>query len=107
MRGLEHLCYGERLREAPESIQPGEDWEWDLNSAYKYLMGGNQDDGARFFSVVPSDRTRANEQKLEDRNTEEKLLYCQSDTALKQSTQRGCEVSFSRDIQESPGHFPV
>jgi len=39
----------------------------DLRNASKYLKGGGQEDGARLFPVVPSNRTRGNGHKLKQR----------------------------------------
>ena len=73
------------------------------------VKGGCQEDGARLFSVVPSDRTGQPETEAQEvpSEHEEELLPSEGDGALEQVAQWGGGVFPSRDIQDPPGQGPV
>lgn len=106
LRGLEQLSYEDRTGELGLfSLKKIKLWG-NLIKAYKYLKSSCYKDGARFCSLLPSDRRRVSGHRLKHR----KLHLHMSETFLwgKQSSgmaaQRGCGVSSSGNTQN---HNPV
>ena len=65
-KGLEHLPYEERLRDLGLCRLKKRRLRGELIKTYKYRKGRTQDDGARVFSELFSDRRRSTRHKLED-----------------------------------------
>lgn len=61
------------------------------------------EDGARLFSVMPSNRKRSNGQTREALPWHEEELYSECGRALAQAARGGCGVSLAGDIQNPPG----
>ena len=64
IRGLEHLSYGERLRELGLFRLEERRFQGDLTAAFQYLKGAYKQEGECLFTRVDSDRTRGNGLKL-------------------------------------------
>lgn len=102
---LEYLFYKERLRELG-LFRPEKRWlRGHLINAYKYPKGRHHKDGARLSSVLLSNTTRGDGNKLKHGkfhlNNEEKLLWGCPNTGT-HWPERGCRVSFCRGGQNTP-----
>lgn len=60
IKALEHLLYKERLRKLGVFSLEKRRLRGVLINLHKYIIGVDEDEGARLFSVVLSDRTRCN-----------------------------------------------
>jgi len=66
IRGLEHLCYEERLRGLGLFSLEKRRLQGDLVAAFQYLKGACKKDGERHFSRACSNRRRDNGFKLKE-----------------------------------------
>ncbi|TRZ23741.1 hypothetical protein HGM15179_003361 [Zosterops borbonicus] len=82
-------------------------------SGIMYLRRGEcQEDGARFFIVMPSNRMRSNDRKPKHKefhlNMRKNFFALKGDRALEQTARVGNGFSLIEDIQNNPpGHIPV
>ena len=66
IRGLEHLCYGDRLRELGLFSLEKRRLQGNLIAAFQYLKGTYRKDGEGLFTRASRGRTRGNGFKLKE-----------------------------------------
>jgi len=103
----EHLPYEERLRDLRQFGLQKRSLSGDLLKSWEDLKSGCQDNGVRIFLVVSNDRIRGNWHKLKRRKFLWNMRRNFFTVRLTEAGQRGCVISFSGDVQNFPGCFPV
>ncbi|KAJ7423477.1 hypothetical protein WISP_33736 [Willisornis vidua] len=101
IKGLEHLSYGDRLRELGLfSLEKRRLWG-DLIVAFHYVEGGCKKGGERLFTKACSGCTRGNGFKLNEGRYryQEKILYCEDGQALAQVAQSSCGCPITESVQ--------
>ncbi|KAK4831274.1 hypothetical protein QYF61_016744 [Mycteria americana] len=103
IRGLEHLSYGDKLRELGLfSLEKRRLWG-DLIAAFQYLKGAYRKDGDRLFIKACCDRTKSNGFKLREGrfrlDLRKKFFYSEGGEALEQVAQRGSGGPIPGNIQ--------
>lgn len=76
---------------------------------YKYMMGRNEQEGARLFSVVPTDKTGGNGHKFKTHeilSEHEKTIFLLCGQTLEQVPQRRCGISFCGGTKKLTRHNP-
>lgn len=81
----------------------------DFISVYKYLKGGNEDEGARPLPVEPSDKGRDYGHKLKHGRfclNVRRQFSCEGGQTMGYIAQRDCGVSVLGDSPNPSGHSP-
>jgi len=75
IRGLEHLCFEERLKKLELFSLEKRRLQGDLISAFQYLNSAYKKDRERFFTRACSNRTRGKGCKLKEVVSDSKKFY--------------------------------
>jgi len=103
IRGLEHLCCEDRLRELGLfSLERRRHWG-ELIAAFQSFKGAYKKEENRLFSRDCCDTTRGNGFKLKERRYKKEILYCEHGETLDQVAQRGGRCPIPRNIQGQAG----